>query len=113
MSDKKKRKKTNREDAQPDVQVDERRVAAYERLMVAEERLYQLWEQRGEGMNWVGEALGSPLELDPALWVLELGEKVAALGGQLEIAAVFPNETVTLLIEPGPTHATDEPTSSQ
>jgi hypothetical protein len=57
MTDKKKRKNTP-DEAQADVQVDERRVAAYERLMVAEERLYRLWERRGEGMNWIGEALG-------------------------------------------------------
>jgi hypothetical protein len=41
---------------------------------------------------------------------MTLGEKVAALGGQLELTAVFPNETVTLLIEPGPMRRSDEST---
>jgi predicted RNase H-like HicB family nuclease len=89
------------EDVRASVQPDEHRVAAYERIIVAEERLYQLWEQGGEGMNWVGEAVGSPIETNTVLWVMELGEKVAALGGQLELAAVFPDKTVTLLLEPG------------
>jgi hypothetical protein len=69
---------------------------------LAEERLYELWEQRAEGMDWVGEALGSPIERDTVLWLTALGEKVAMLGGHLEVAAVFPDETVTLLLEPGP-----------
>jgi hypothetical protein len=41
------------------------------------------------------------------------GDKVAALGGYLELAAVFPGETVTLLIEPGLNiTARDEPADS-
>jgi hypothetical protein len=32
---------------------------------------------------------------------------VAALGGRLELVAVFPDETVTLLVEPGLTAALD------
>lgn len=88
--------------------VDERRTAAYERQMIAEQRLYEIWERRAEGMDWRGEALGSPIEDDRNLWLTELGERVAMLGGQLELAAVFPDETVTLLIEPGPQQASSE-----
>jgi hypothetical protein len=101
---KKNRKGSSWAEVRSGLPLDERRVAAYRRLMVAEERLYELCERRAEGMDWVGEALGSPIETDTALWLLELGEKVALIGGQLEVAAVFPEETVTLLIEPGPGH---------
>lgn len=76
--------------------------------MVAEELLYKLWEKRGVEMDWVGEAVGSPIETNTLLWVMGLGEKVAALGGQLELAAVFPDETVTLLVEPGARRPADE-----
>ena len=89
-------------DAKP---ADERKVAAYERLMIAEERLYELWERRGTGMDWIGEAVGSPVEAYSGLWVADLGERVAALGGYLELVAVFPDQTVTLLMEPGPAAA--------
>ncbi len=58
-------------------------------------------------MNWVGEALGAPVDgVLGDLWLVGMGEKVAALGGQLELVAVFPDETVTLLIEPGPAPGT-------
>ena len=69
---------------------DERTVAAYERLMEAETRLHTLWERRGMGTNWIGEALGSPVERD-GVYVSELGQKVAALGGHLELVAVLPD----------------------
>jgi hypothetical protein len=81
--------------------IDERKIAAYGRLMEAEDLLYELWEQRGTGMNWIGEALGAPVEEDELLWMAGLGEKVAALGGHLELVAVFPDESVTLVREPG------------
>jgi hypothetical protein len=86
---------------------DERRVAAYARLMDPEQILYKLWEQRGQPMNWIGEALGSIVEDDTPLWVTGLGEKVALLGGHLELVAVY--ESVTLLREPGPDACQDEP----
>ena len=98
----KKTKLTSWEELKAQRPVDEHAVAAYERLIGAEQILYQRWEQRGEGMNWVGEALGFPVEESDASWVAGLGEKVAALGGHLELVAVFPDETVTLIREPGP-----------
>jgi hypothetical protein len=67
--------------------------------MIAEARSYRVW--RGEGMNWQGEVLRSPIDEDGGLWLAALGDWVAVIGGQLEVAAVFPDETVTLLIEPG------------
>jgi hypothetical protein len=75
--------------------VDEAAVAAYERLMEAEELLYKLWEQRATVMDWIGEALRSPGELD-GIVIAELGRKVAALGGHLELVAVLPDGPVTL-----------------
>jgi hypothetical protein len=59
-------------------------------------------EQRSAGQtNWVGEALGDLVEEEKNLWIPAVGDKVAALGGHLELIAVFPDETVTLLKEPG------------
>jgi hypothetical protein len=65
--------------------------------------LYDLWERRGETMNWAGEALSFPAApVDGPLWLGELGQKVAALGGYLEVRAVLSDQTVTLSREPGP-----------
>jgi hypothetical protein len=77
--------------------------------MAAEERVYELWEQRSDGMTWVGEAVGSLIGEECGLWLAELGEKVALVGGQLELVAVFPDETVTLLMEPGPATDSERP----
>jgi hypothetical protein len=81
--------------------VDERDVEAIERLMDAEEQLYKFWESQNTGMNWAGEELSRPIEEQDVLWVAALGERVAALGGHLELLAVFPKETITLVREPG------------
>ncbi len=78
------------------------RVAAFKRQMEAEQRLYDWWEQRHDGMTWVSEVLGFPVEETSSLWVAALGEKVAAMGGHLELVAVFENGTLTLVREPGP-----------
>lgn len=85
----------------------EARASAYGRLMDVEQRLYDLWEQRSAGeMSWVGELMGSIVEEDRTLWLAAVADKVAALGGHLELIAVFPTETVTLLREPG-LHSSD------
>ena len=82
--------------------LDEQRVAAHRRLMEAEQRLYWLWEQRSGGVtDWVGELIGSAVEEETSLWLAALGDKVAALGGHLELRAVLPDESVLLLREPG------------
>ena len=82
---------------------------AYERMSGAETLLYRRWqEQTGAdhpGTDPVGQLLSHPIRPendDYALWLLGLGEKVAALGGQLEVRAVFDTEQITLLREPGP-----------
>jgi len=116
MGDKKKGKKGKKGKKDPaghaqtpaEVTVDERRIAGYERLYIAEQRIYDLWEQRSGGeMSWVGELVGAPAEEDMTLWLAALGDKVAALGGQLELVAVFPDDTVTLLVEPGLNNSPD------
>jgi len=81
---------------------DKRHVAALARLMMVEQRLYEIWEERSDGeMNWVGELLGFPAFEHSELWLAAIGDRVAALGGHIELVAVFPDESVTLLIEPG------------
>jgi hypothetical protein len=35
-----------------------------------------------------------------------LGERIAALGGHLKLVAIFPDQRVTLLREPGPEEST-------
>jgi hypothetical protein len=80
----------------------EARGRAYARLFDVEDRLYQIWEQRSAGQtNWVGEALGDLVDEETNLRITAVGDKVAALGGHLELIAVFPDETVTLLTEQG------------
>ena len=79
----------------------ERNVGAFARLMEAETRLYSWWGQR-HCTTWVTEVLRSPVEETTDLWLAALGEKVAAMGGHLELIAVFGNEALTLLKEPGP-----------
>jgi hypothetical protein len=82
--------------------LNERAVAAYGRLMEAESRLYRWWEERQTTNIRVAELLSFPVEeADELLWIAGLGEKVAAMGGHLEITAVFDNEALTLLREPG------------
>lgn len=112
------RKKRNRrknktwEELRAELPLSEQRMAAYGRLMEAEQRLYWLWQQRSNGeMDWAGEALGSPVEEDGLLWLAGLGEKVAALGGHLELVAVLPVESLTLLREPGLSSLPESPSS--
>jgi hypothetical protein len=52
-------------------------------------------------MDWVGEALRELVDEDSTLWLAAVGDKVAALGGHLELVAVFPDHSLTLLLEPG------------
>lgn len=78
------------------------RARAYSRLFDVEQRLYQMWEQRSGGqMDWAGEALGDIVDEEQNLWIAAVADKVAALGGHLDLIAVFPDQTVTLLREAG------------
>lgn len=100
---------TSWEDIRATLPVDHPRlVAAYDRLSEAESVLYERWEQQSgtseiEG-DPVGLLLGHPVipeNGDEMLWIMGLGEKVAALGGHLEVQAVFQDEQLTLITEPG------------
>ena len=68
---------------------DERWTAAYARMMDAEEILYKRWERGASPMNWVGELLSYPVDQPGTWWLLGMGDKVAALGGHLEVVAIF------------------------
>jgi transcriptional regulator with XRE-family HTH domain len=95
--------------------VNESLVAAYRRLMDAEVRLNDLRRRRGLSQAALAEALEvsqpnvSRIERGDDLYLSTLARYVAALGGRLELRAVFPEETVTLLREPEPTSGPDRP----
>jgi len=86
--------------------LNERRVAAYKRLMDAELRLSELRSRRGLSQSTIAEALAvsqpniSRIEQEDDVYLSTLSRYVAALGGHLEVRAVFPDETITLLREP-------------
>jgi transcriptional regulator with XRE-family HTH domain len=86
--------------------LNERRVAAYKRLMDAELRLSELRSRRGLSQSAIAEALAvsqpniSRIEQEDDVYLSTLSRYVAALGGHLEVRAVFPDETITLLREP-------------
>ncbi len=85
--------------------LNETRVAIYRRLMDAEARLEAVRRRRGVGETALAEALelsesGGPHERDEDVYLETLARYVAALGGHLEVQAVFPEETITVLREP-------------
>jgi hypothetical protein len=90
--------------------VNEKQVAAYERLMDAEERIAQARSERGVSQATLDQALaaGEPAGSEPGphaepeedLYLATLARFVAALGGHLEVNAVFPEETITVRREP-------------
>jgi hypothetical protein len=83
--------------------LNEARVAMYRRLMDAEQRLDPLRRRRGVEETAFGQALEAGEDsAAPDLYLATVAEYVAALGGHLEVRAVFPEETVTLLQDPPP-----------
>jgi hypothetical protein len=82
------------------------RVITYERLMDAEELIAQARSRRGENPQKIDEALelseptSSEMAVGDDLYLGSLGRYVAALGGHLEVQAVFPDETITVRREP-------------
>ncbi|MBV8944216.1 MAG: XRE family transcriptional regulator [Solirubrobacterales bacterium] len=86
--------------------LNERRVTAYRRLMDAELRLAEARRRRGVSQATIAEALEvsqpnvSRIEQEQDVYLSTLARYVAALGGHLEVLAVFDDETVTLLREP-------------
>jgi len=83
------------------------RVEAYRRLMEAVVSLYQLREQRGLTQVDVAEALEvtqsnvSRVENASDLYISTLARYVKALGGHLELNAVFPDQVVSLELPGG------------
>ncbi len=81
----------------------ERNVAAYKRLMDAEVCLAELRARRGLSQASIAEALDvsqpnvSRIESEHDPYLSTLARYVAALGGHLELRAVFDDETVTVL----------------
>jgi transcriptional regulator with XRE-family HTH domain len=86
--------------------LNERNVASYKRLMEAETRLAELRGRRGLSQSAIADALEvsqpnvSRIEQEDDLYLSTLSRYVAALGGELEVRAVFGDETVLLLREP-------------
>jgi transcriptional regulator with XRE-family HTH domain len=81
-------------------------VRAYRRLMDAEVALNELRLRRGLSQAQVAQALEvsqpnvSRIESEEDLYLSTLARYVAALGGRLEVNAVFDDETISLLGEP-------------
>ncbi len=86
--------------------LNDKRVATYEWLMEAEERIAEARCQRGESQATIAEALAaselsaSEVEQEDDPYLCTLARYVAALGGHLEVLAVFPEETITVRREP-------------
>jgi hypothetical protein len=92
--------------------LNDQRVATYERLMDAEELIARARGRRGESPAKIEEALAvserdGPPEPEDDLYLGALGRFVAALGGRLEVLAVFPEETTTVRRAPDHREATD------
>lgn len=86
--------------------LNEERVATYKRLMEAEVRLADLRRRRGVSQATIARALEvsqpnvSRIEQEDDVYLSTLARYIDALGGHLEIQAVFPDETITVLREP-------------
>ena len=89
----------------------EERVSTYWRLMHAESRLDVVRERRGLPETAIADALdaieggGDRIEPEDDLYLRTISQYVAQLGGHVQVLAVFPDETVTLLREPDPNRA--------
>jgi hypothetical protein len=94
------------EEIRGDTPLNERRVATYERLMDAEELIAHARYEHGVsdetilGALCVSEPQGARFDDEHELYLTVLGRYVAALGGLLELRAVFPEGAVVVLREP-------------
>jgi hypothetical protein len=86
--------------------LNEQRVATYVRLMDAQERIAHARSRRGVSDSTIDDALAvselndSEAEPEDDLYLGSLSRYVAALGGHIEVRAVFPDETITVRREP-------------
>jgi hypothetical protein len=82
------------------------RAEIYERLMAAEEQIAQALYERGVSHEAVSEALDavdermSEGELREDLYLSALAHYVAALGGRVEVRAIFGDEEIVVRGEP-------------
>lgn len=94
-----------REDS--DEPVSEMRVAIYRRLLEAEEQIAHARYRRGVSNEVVQDALDaidermSPDERSEDLYLSALRYYVEALGGRVEVRAVFDDESIVVRSEPG------------
>jgi len=91
--------------------VNDSRVATYQRLLAAQERVAEARYAHGETVDAVERALtlseteGAEDMSDAELFLAAMAAFVTGLGGRLEVQAVFPEETITVQrfgAEPGP-----------
>ncbi len=85
--------------------LNETRVAMYRRLMDSEARLDAVRRRRGVSETALADALelsesSSARGREEDVYLTTIARYVAALGGHLEVQAVFPDETITVLREP-------------
>ena len=91
--------------------VNQKRVATYERLMDAGDRIAEALYRAGVSDETIMAALaasepeGASFEHELDLYLVTLARYVAALGGQLELRAVFPDQVVVLGSQPPPSTA--------
>lgn len=82
----------------------EKRMDTYQRLMDAEGRLDDVRRRRGLPETAMADALdtieggGDQIEPEDDLYLRTITRYVTELGGHIEVVAMFPEETVTLLI---------------
>lgn len=88
--------------------LNEARVETYRQVMAAQERIAELLASQGVGEEQIERALAAAHpdapseELEEEVYLASLARFVAALGGHLEVHAVFPEARVTVM-------RTDEP----
>ena len=90
----------------------EKRMDTYQRLTDAESLLDHVRRRRAVRETAMADALdaieggGDQIQPEDDLYLRTITRYVIELGGHIEVLAVFPEETVTLLAEPGPAAAT-------
>lgn len=105
----------DREQAQGEKPVNEKRVMAYRRLMRAAERISRARAKGGERWPTIEAALAaselsdSEVHDEPDLYLTSLTRFVDALGGYVEVRAVFGEETIIVRRDPEPGSGDPDP----
>jgi hypothetical protein len=82
--------------------LNEGRVLAYERLMDADLEILAKRERVPGHVTLADHVDGDDLSQEEDLYFATLARWVASLGGHIEVRAVFPEQTVTVLTMPDP-----------